>query len=85
MQVGVRQFRDNLSRWIDAVQRGEDVVITERGRPVARLSPVDGQTTLDRLVAQGLVQPPRAPRRRAPTKLVEASGSVTEFVRDQRR
>lgn len=35
--VNVRETRENLSRLLDAVAAGEDVVIMRRGRPVARL------------------------------------------------
>lgn len=37
--VGVRQLRQNLSRYLDRVKRGEALVVTERGREVARLVP----------------------------------------------
>ena len=36
--VGVREFRENLRAYLGRVKAGEDVVITERGRPVARLT-----------------------------------------------
>ena len=37
--VGVRQLRQNLSRYLDRVKQGEALVVTERGREVARLVP----------------------------------------------
>jgi prevent-host-death family protein len=37
--VGVREFRANLRAYLDRVEAGEDVVVTERGRPVARIVP----------------------------------------------
>lgn len=40
MRVGVRQLRQNLSRYLDRVKDGEDLVVTEHGREVARLVPV---------------------------------------------
>jgi len=36
MEVGVRELRTNLSQWIARAKRGQEVVITERGKPVAR-------------------------------------------------
>jgi prevent-host-death family protein len=86
MEIGVRELRNQLSRWIDVAQAGEEIVITERGRPVARLGPADGSTELQRLIAEGLVQPPAARRKpAADLKPVRARGSVSELVRDQRR
>jgi prevent-host-death family protein len=37
--VGVRELRQNLSRYLDRVKEGEALVVTERGREVARLIP----------------------------------------------
>lgn len=37
--VGVRELRQNLSRYLERVKAGETLTVTERGREVARLSP----------------------------------------------
>ncbi len=37
--VGVRELRQNLSRYLDRVKAGDELVVTERGRQVARLIP----------------------------------------------
>jgi prevent-host-death family protein len=86
MEVGVRELRGELSRWLDLVRDGEEIVITERGRPVARLVGVSGSRGLDRLVAAGEVQLPTMPRQSSRTiRRVKAKGSVADLVRDQRR
>jgi prevent-host-death family protein len=38
-RVGVRQLRQDLSRYLERVKQGEALVVTERGREVARLVP----------------------------------------------
>ena len=38
-RVGVRELRQNLSRYLERVKAGEGLVVTERGREVARLVP----------------------------------------------
>jgi len=38
--VGVRELKDRLSYYLRAVQQGGSVVVTVRGKPVARLVPV---------------------------------------------
>ena len=38
-RVGVRELRQNLSKYLDRVKAGEDLVVTEHGREVARLLP----------------------------------------------
>ena len=62
--VGVRKLRENLSHYLDLVREGREVVvITERGKPVARL---EGPSNLERLVAEGLVTPAAEPKRPIP-------------------
>lgn len=58
--VGVRELRQNLSRYLDRVKDGERLLVTERNRPVAVLGPLDEhQDPLERLIAAGLVRPAR--------------------------
>lgn len=40
-QVNMREVRQNISRLIDAVESGEKVIITRRGKPVAKLLIID--------------------------------------------
>lgn len=39
-KAGVREARQQFSKLLDEVKQGREVVITERGRPVARLAPL---------------------------------------------
>jgi prevent-host-death family protein len=39
--AGIREARQNFSLLLDEVRKGREVVITERGRPVAKLVPLD--------------------------------------------
>jgi prevent-host-death family protein len=83
-EVGVRELHDRLSEHLERVERGADVVVTRRGKPVARLSAVDGEDALANLVRRGLVTPP-AMRRTARRASVRARGSVSDLVKEQRR
>ena len=86
MQVGVKELRDHLADWLDAVQRGEEITVTERGKPVARLIPARGLSTYERLVAAGVITPARRPKRpSAEHPTIEALGSVSDIVLEQRR
>jgi prevent-host-death family protein len=59
--VGVRELRQNLSRYLSQVKEGESFVVTERGREVARLSPSGPpDSPLARLVAERGATMPRA-------------------------
>ncbi len=41
--AGVREARQDLTSLLEDVRKGREVVITDRGRPVARLVPVRGR------------------------------------------
>ena len=85
VEAGIRDLRDHLSRYLERVQAGEELTVTDRGRPVARLVPVDRANTFDRLVAEGLVVPAATRERGRPTTRVAAAGPVSELVAEQRR
>jgi prevent-host-death family protein len=57
--VGIAELRQNLSRYLRRVERGERLVVTDRNRPVAELGPppTTGEA-LDRLIAEGRVSRP---------------------------
>ena len=53
-RVGVRELRQNLSRWLRRVEGGEIFEVTERGEPVALLVPARGSSeVLRKLAAKG--------------------------------
>jgi prevent-host-death family protein len=61
----ISSAKNNLSSLIREVQQGTAIVITDRGRPVARLEPVADIEAIDArvraLVDDGLVSLPRKP------------------------
>jgi prevent-host-death family protein len=58
--VGVRELRQNASLLLEQVAAGNTVDITNHGRLVARLVPVDGTgRTREDLLAQGVLRPAR--------------------------
>jgi len=52
--VGVRDLRDNLSKYLRRVREGELLVITDRGRPIGELGPAAGGPSAER--ARSLVR-----------------------------
>lgn len=58
--VGIRELRQNLSRYIEQVKQGESFMVTERGREVARLAPAGPKdSAIARLVAERGATMPR--------------------------
>lgn len=65
MDVAVSELRANLRNWLAQAQEGSEVVITERGVPVARLLGIEATPLLDRLTAEGVIGRPASPERPA--------------------
>ena len=63
METGIRELRDNLSRYIRRVEAGERVVVTAHGRVVAELvrpgsAGPSHSSEFERLLASGVITPP---------------------------
>lgn len=84
MEVGVRKLRNNLSRYLDLVRDGDEVIVTDRGRAIARVVPIGSERVLDRLIAEGTVTPARKAKRGAPEP-IKTPGTVSDLVGEQRR
>lgn len=84
--VGVAQLRRELRSWLDRVRDGEEVVVTERGQPVARLTSVAATPLLEQLQAEGAISsPPEVVRPVANGRMrVPSQGSVSDLVVDDR-
>lgn len=81
----MRELHDQLSRYLRHVVSGGEVMITMRGRRVARLSMVDDADPLGDLRARGLVRDPLQSRRLVNGReLLVADGSVSDLVTEQR-
>jgi prevent-host-death family protein len=79
--VGVAELRQNLSKYLRRVARGERLVVTDRNRPVAELGPVSRGGTLDRLIAEGKVAPASRPARDfRPVKLPADGMTLSEAL-----
>lgn len=83
-EVGVRELHDRLSEYLEKVEQGEEIVVTRRGKPIARLSKVDSLRPLEELERRGLVRWPKRPKG-IPEPLPGAKGSVSDLVGEQRR
>jgi prevent-host-death family protein len=90
--VGIRRFRDRLTRYVARVRRGQRVVVSDRGRPVAVLVPYDDaapapaeRVRLARVLASGHVTPSE---RRFDTRARPVRGrglAASRVIVDERR
>ena len=80
MEVGIRELRADLSRWIKRVRAGEEIVVTDRGEAVARILPLDGRRKIDELIAKGLVTPAPNPQPGPPPEPIKGDPPLSPFV-----
>jgi prevent-host-death family protein len=60
--TGVAELKATLSEHLARVKRGEEVLITERGRPIAKIVPFESTSLeegVQELIRRGLARPPK--------------------------
>ena len=77
MQVSIREAREQLSRLLKAVEQGDQVEITRRGRVVARLAPPVDKTEANTLARA-------AARAKLRASLPPSAVTAAELIRDLR-
>jgi len=56
--VGIRELKQNASAVIARAARGETLIVTDRGRPVARLLPLERKGRLQEMIDSGQIRMP---------------------------
>ncbi|MGH9113530.1 MAG: type II toxin-antitoxin system Phd/YefM family antitoxin [Acidimicrobiales bacterium] len=86
MDVAISELRSNLREWVDRARAGDDVVVTERGVPVARLVAVEAASLVERLERDGVLSRPTTTKRPRATgrRRARAAGPVSELVSELR-
>lgn len=62
--TGVTELKSSLSEMLARVKSGEEILVTEHGRPIARIVPLeayDPEAGIDELVRAGLAKLPVRP------------------------
>lgn len=87
--VGIRELKANLSRHLKRVRAGARLVVTERGRAIASIQPIDTRTDVDwahALVAAGRAQwSGGKPEGATPPIPIKRGKSVSDAVLEDRR
>jgi len=82
MRMGLREANQSFSKAMKAVKQGKDVVLTERGRPIAVIKPLDPkedqETVIRRLEAEGILRPAlkRGPMPKPTWKPIRVKGKL---------
>jgi len=87
-QIGIREIKASMSHYIKRVKQGETLIITVRGRPVARLVPIENQmpSSINAMLDKGLAAwaggKPLGARQHYP---IEKGHSIARIVEEDRR
>jgi prevent-host-death family protein len=90
--VGVKELKNRLTHYLRRTKQGEEIMVTDRGVPIALLHPINGaakavslEGKLAGLAARGaVILPTQKPLKRV--RLVKTSGKpVSKAILDERR
>lgn len=85
-EVGIRELKNGLSKYVALVRTGQEFIVTDRGKAVARLVSLDAsQNRLGELVDIGIVRPPPSAVRHRVRSRIKPTASVSDLVAEQRR
>lgn len=89
MRLGLREANQRFSKAVKAVKAGEEVILTDRGRPIAVIKPLKGSdakgTPVKRLEAAGLLRAAARPQPLPPWTPRPVKGApLSETLREER-
>ncbi|KKO20757.1 MAG: type II toxin-antitoxin system prevent-host-death family antitoxin [Candidatus Brocadia sp.] len=89
LKKGVKEIRDNFTRYLKRVKQGEEIVVTERDKPVALLAPIPEVTSfqekLELAARKSLIRLPQKEGKIPIHKKIKLFGkSLTEIVLEKR-
>lgn len=89
--VGAKDLKNHLGQYLLSVRNGEEVLVTQRGKAVARLIPACSENQYEKdlasLAAEGLVELPNrtGPRRNLKPPIKAKGKPLSEIISEQRR
>lgn len=84
MDVGIRELKAKLSEYLDRVEGGELIRVTERGRPKAIIVPVPGQLRIEEGIREGWIRPGNGERPMPITRRFKGRYSIQEILDEDR-
>ena len=86
--VGVRQLKENLSRYLRKVKAGEAIIVTERKKNVAVILPSGRQTQEERIfqsIQRGIIYWSGGKPKGIPSRVISRGKSVSDAIIEDRR
>jgi prevent-host-death family protein len=85
--VGIKELKNKLTYYLKLTRRGDRIIVTDRGAPVAVIHGIDGVDTdtsveerLAALSGKGMVRLPAAPVKLAPFRPVGVKGKAASAI-----
>lgn len=90
--TGIKELRSSLTATLERVKSGEEILVTERGEPIARIVPIESlEQKLARKIRSGAIRPPLRPMDRATVeelfnqpRLEDPEGLLIRFLLEER-
>ena len=88
--VGIRDAKIHLSKFLKMVQKGGEVILTDRGRPVGKIVPIQKEdlslsARIKHLEDQGLLEArPEKGRKKVPAPIPVPDDIAQRFLREDR-
>ncbi|MBN1664928.1 MAG: type II toxin-antitoxin system Phd/YefM family antitoxin [Deltaproteobacteria bacterium] len=88
--LGIREVKTNLSKLMKRIQEGQEIIITDRGKPIGKIVPISSEKRsleerLQTLENQGLVDSlPKRTRKQLPAPLPAPKGLAQKYLQEGR-
>ncbi len=90
--VGIKELKNRLTHYLQRTKQGEEVIVTERGKPIALLQPIKTadqavsiEARLARLSALGLVTLPARRTHKKPKPIKISGPPISKAILDDRQ
>jgi len=86
--IGIRELKENLSRYMKRVKTGERIIVTDRKKEIAVIIPFeknDKEEKINQLIQRGMACWSGGKPKGLPTRVVSAGNSVSDAVIEDRR
>lgn len=85
IEVGIRDLKNQLSRYVDQAVAGTEIIVTDHGKPVARLTTLtESDTRLQQLIESGAVRPALNSKSLRPRGRIRTKLPISPLVSRQR-
>ena len=86
--IGIRELKENLSRYMKRVKTGERIIVTDRKKEIAIIMPLEKKTNEEKiyqLIQRGMACWSGGKPKGMPTRIVSRGDSVSDAVIENRR